>query len=1051
MYCSLVSFPVYKNEEVSDAVFGSYLYGSLRLGSSLVRNVLLFPSSTPETSSNTLKHPIDTKVYLIPGLDDTPRFHDLLVSSTFTIEVHQDDLLERALNAQRLQEYSTLVSSEPGGLGLPVAPPSSSAAPAAPAPGKKAPAAKAAPVVAEVAAFSPVATNATKSDLFLLEALHRELESSRQIRSHGVARFRLEQLLQQSSDLLAKFQRRRHAEDEARHVTVQEDLMLEVRLQKPSRPDKWTLPADMSLKAALETAKARRGKQERPKVIKQPPRHELFLLSGTFLSATAELFRHVHEDAHQVDSASPFPLQLTLSSSTKAQRHEARNLSDTQLQDELSKAPFTRMIFVTKYDNDAFLEALNEGIHAVNSRALPNIQGSIRSYSLTAQELEAARGGALDVVSGFMVIDDDLRLIVLEGLAAPDKAMETLYLDYLPRQHDNDEQLTILANPEVLFQQRTYAEYSPDIKRIRVRGKLQRLARRPEIYNRLQVDEVCFEAVDRLTALQRSQDLRSTKQLDVFPSATALNTLELLYGEAISRADMDGTLQRAFVQHAEDHKARKELRSSSAEDVNNNANTNTNNTAANRTSQRASDKSLSASASRRKAFEFTDCRNADFELHLRTRPAHRIDYLAEQRALRKQAWLNMLHRRDVRDKALTSTIRSVLGLSSDANKDGHRDAAGRDATRDRASGEAESEEAPRPKIYLYANQSLNFKMQAWNQLREQIAADKNATYTLSKDFMSQNVSVVDDAQEKKRLEAEEKQKRLTQKGFQYPKPKTRKELLTHPQRPSEARIEDLKEPFFDATDVRRGGAGGGAPGSAEEVAREKGFRTQIPVGGLFGALEAPRFETEFQLKLVGDRDQLPRGSLLNADTTDHAFFRSVHLGGENQRRVVEEAQAQEKADWLAKVVVEDVAFKVGGFKVRDRPIAVDRCADILHDEPKRGDLQHLREKRGHRGTSLAYTTTPLSILNVESYAPQAGQKLLTRRANPTKFVTATLRDGDRLLEGNNGDSEEVPRDFQRYIHADTNRAKIVSMVAKRKHPPLDTTSSECRGAKWDPA
>jgi hypothetical protein len=39
----------------------------------------------------------------------------------------------------------------------------------------------------------------------------------------------------------------------------------------------------------------------------------------------------------------------------------------------------------------------------VNNRALPDIQGTIRSYSLTAKETEAAVKGSLDVISGFMV------------------------------------------------------------------------------------------------------------------------------------------------------------------------------------------------------------------------------------------------------------------------------------------------------------------------------------------------------------------------------------------------------------------------------------------------------------------------------------------------------------------------------------------------------------------------------------------------------------------------------------------------------------------------
>ena len=55
-----------------------------------------------------------------------------------------------------------------------------------------------------------------------------------------------------------------------------------------------------------------------------------------------------------------------------------------------------------------------------------------------------------------------------------------------------------------------------------------------------QVDEVCFEAFDMLMTLRRAMDLQSTKDLRMYPTAESLNTLELLYGEAVSRADLDG-------------------------------------------------------------------------------------------------------------------------------------------------------------------------------------------------------------------------------------------------------------------------------------------------------------------------------------------------------------------------------------------------------------------------------------------------------------------------------------------------------------------------------
>lgn len=43
---------------------------------------------------------------------------------------------------------------------------------------------------------------------------------------------------------------------------------------------------------------------------------------------------------------------------------------------------------------------------------------------------------------------------------------------------------------------------------------------------------------------------------------------------------------------------------------------------------------------------------------------------------------------------------------------------------------------------------------------------------------------------------------------------------------------------------------------------------------------------------------------------DPAAFRSVHLGGAGQARIVQEAADKERAAWAAKVVVADTSFKV---------------------------------------------------------------------------------------------------------------------------------------------
>ena len=125
---------------------------------------------------------------------------------------------------------------------------------------------------------------------------------------------------------------------------------------------------------------------------------------------------------------------------------------------------------------------------------------------------------------------------------------------------------------------------------------------------------------------------------------------------------------------------------------------------------------------KRDEFEFTDCRNYDFEQHLRTRPVHRVDHLEENRKLRMQAYAEMLVRRDAQELKATQTLLTALLGTTSAD----------------------------PKMYLYSTQSLNFKALAMSKLREQVSDDREASYTFSKNFMSQTLAAVDEDEEKKK-------------------------------------------------------------------------------------------------------------------------------------------------------------------------------------------------------------------------------------------------------------------------------------------------------------
>jgi hypothetical protein len=350
------------------------------------------------------------------------------------------------------------------------------------------------------------------------------------------------------------------------------------------------------------------------------------------------------------------------------------------------------------------------------------------------------------------------------------------------------------------------------------------------------------------------------------------------------------------------------------------------------------------------------------------------------------------------------------------------------------------------KIYVYSQQKMNFRNLAFEDLRTRLAKEKDVTYTYSQDFVSQTISVVDEAMEKQKQKEDNIKHFLTPSGFTYPKPKTREDLIIHPKRPSDARIDDLKDPWQgDAAPIDRNE---NVP--LETLQLEKGYSVQVRSGDMFGSLKPVQFSRDFELKLVGNRKKLPRGLLTAGDAGDKDpnAFRSIHLGGDDQAKIIEQAAIKEKEDWAAKVVVDSLSVKVGNFHPRDKPLQVDRTSDILKDAPNRNALKFIREYKSSEGRDLKYETTPLTILSKGPFVQNAAEKALLRRVDKTKFITA--RDMELTADGKATDGKE-PLDFKRFINKNSNSNKVLSVLSKKVHPPQDiNVDVECFDkARWE--
>jgi hypothetical protein len=196
--------------------------------------------------------------------------------------------------------------------------------------------------------------------------------------------------------------------------------------------------------------------------------------------------------------------------------------------------------------------------------------------------------------------------------------------------------------------------------------------------------------------------------------------------------------------------------------------------------------------------------------------------------------------------------------------------------------------------------------------------------------------------------------------------------------------------------------------------REKRFVLRFKSTTEFGILEAPRYSHEFDRNCVGNRSSLPRGNLQRGNEPDPSFFKSIHLVGDGQTVVIEEARLKEKALWRSKIVVDDINFKVARAS-SGQPSQIDRYTDILRNPPMTLALKMLHRKIDSHGRPLGYQTAPLSLMNTGNYDPMSH---LNKRVDKSKFVS--------------------DQDFKCYIHRDENVSKTYTTEYRRKHIAIDT-------------
>uniref|UniRef100_A0A8C6A6R8 Cilia and flagella associated protein 92 (putative) n=1 Tax=Marmota marmota marmota TaxID=9994 RepID=A0A8C6A6R8_MARMA len=203
---------------------------------------------------------------------------------------------------------------------------------------------------------------------------------------------------------------------------------------------------------------------------------------------------------------------------------------------------FGRIVFVFSAQDLFLVHSLLKDITLINAKAL-----ELDSYPTgTVQQILSAfkmrvniqHQEHLDVLTGFHLLDGNLHLFVLEGLA--DGGLRQLWESHQSRIPMLElRKYKVLYNSQLLFRHRLYADLETVLYHVHLFRPLSLLTRHPGLYLRDAIPHKAFQALARIYNIcYHSTKLREVIVRDLLPSSAMIKDLSQEFGLPISQEDL---------------------------------------------------------------------------------------------------------------------------------------------------------------------------------------------------------------------------------------------------------------------------------------------------------------------------------------------------------------------------------------------------------------------------------------------------------------------------------------------------------------------------------
>ena len=219
----------------------------------------------------------------------------------------------------------------------------------------------------------------------------------------------------------------------------------------------------------------------------------------------------------------------------KNNENEEEKQSEENLQPKPRLKNLERYIYISTYNDSLLMSTLKLLFESVNQKAFNFASNKeIYTYELSPEEQD---NNEIDYISGFQLLDKNIRITILEGITQKGALK---IKEFLPKKKINDNNIKILTNSEILFDKRIYSKFGLSLKLIKLQHNLNEYLETYNIYENANKFRQIYDCFQNFGSLLRVETMEEAANYGLFPIDENLLLLERKYADLLTHQDLTG-------------------------------------------------------------------------------------------------------------------------------------------------------------------------------------------------------------------------------------------------------------------------------------------------------------------------------------------------------------------------------------------------------------------------------------------------------------------------------------------------------------------------------